>query len=164
MFKLTKLLHNDRGSVAVEFAFIMPLLAIISFGILDFVGLFFEYHRANETTRLIARELAAQSPFVSQTTLVNNTEVNCAKVTCNDMTSIVTKGQEVMPHLKSSNLNVKYEAVDIGGVGYSIAFKPIITVELTGISYQFMFIDMIPGVPSAIGVNPGPTSLIGNWY
>ncbi len=164
MFNFSKFIKDTKGATLVEFAFIGPLLVIICFALLDFVNLFFHYHRAGEATRLIARELAIRSPMVAQATMLANPKVDCSKITCNDMTAVITDAVKVLPELKTSNLHVTYAAHDIGNVGYSLAYKTLITVELTGLNYNFMMLGLVPGVPSQLPINPSSTTIIGNWY
>jgi len=164
VFRTRKIIKDESGATAVEFAFIMPMLITLCFGLIDFIALFFEYHRANEATRLIARELASQSPLVSQSNLLASNPYSCVTGTCSDITPALSSAKKLIPYLSAANVEVTYEAVDIGNVGYALAYKPLITVKLVDVTYNFMFLSFVPGLPSELPVNPAETTLIGNWY
>ncbi len=53
---------GERGSAAVEFGMIAPLLVLITFAILEFSLVLFEQHRATEATRRGARQAVIARP------------------------------------------------------------------------------------------------------
>lgn len=164
MYRLIKFIRCSRGATAVEFAFIMPLLLLISFGVMEFSGLFFQYHKVNEATRVIARNLATTAPLVSEATLIANTTHTCTTDTCTDMTVALAGTSAMLPNLTSNDIEITYEVKDIGNVGYSGGFKPMITVKLTNLAHSFVVLGAFPGMPESIALNPSETSLLGRWY
>ena len=66
LIKLLQAFRRSRdGAVALEFAFVFPLLLIISIGALDIALLMFEFHNSTEATRRGVREAVIQFPVVN---------------------------------------------------------------------------------------------------
>ena len=62
-----RLLRDDRGAVAVEFALVFPVLMIIVFGIIDFSRAFFAMNNLTSAVREGARYASVQVDPVAQT-------------------------------------------------------------------------------------------------
>ncbi|GLQ07383.1 TadE/TadG family type IV pilus assembly protein [Sneathiella chinensis] len=154
----------QRGAGAVEFAFILPLLLLLSFAAIEFIAVFSEYHKANEATRIIARNLSKATPLVSQSTLLSNSPHVCTPETCPGLSGIIADAQKILPALTTADVNVTYEVKDVANIGYSVGYKPMITVRLDGVQYNFTLISMFPGVPQGFALNPAETSTLGKWY
>lgn len=164
MYKIKQFLRCNRGATAVEFAFVMPLLLTISFALMEFSGLFFQYHKVNEATRVIARNLATSTPLVNEDTLIASTTHICTSDTCAGMDAVLSGTASILPNLTANDIQITYEVKDVGNVGYSDGYKPMITVKLTNLAYSFIMADLIPGLPTTIALNPSETSLLGRWY
>lgn len=164
MFRFRKFLRGDNGGTAVEFAFVMPLLLMISFALMEFAGLFFQYHRVNEATRVITRNLATSTPLVAQDTLIAANTHTCTADTCAGIADALSGTSSILPNLVSTDIEITYEVKDIGNVGYAEGYKPLITVKLVNLGYDFIMAGLIPGLPDTIALNPSESSMLGRWY
>ncbi len=164
MFEIRKFLKNREGATAVEFAFVMPVLLLLSFGIIEFCVVFFEYHKANEATRIIARNLSRVAPLVNEATLTAANTYTCTVATCGGIDGVIADAQTIIPSLTSADVEISYEVTDLGNIGYSVGFKPLIVVKLTDLQYDFIILGAFPGVPDSFALNPAETSMLGKWY
>jgi len=164
VYSLKKLLRNSDGATAVEFAFILPVLLLISFGILEFIAVFFQNHKINEATRIIARNLSVSAPLVSEATLLADNTHQCTAATCPGISAIITDAQALLPDLTAADVEISYEIKDLGGIGYSVGYKPLIIVNLTAQTYDFIVLGAFPGIPTSVALNPSTTSILGKWY
>ena len=83
---LNRFWRHVRGGVAIEFAFVFPLLLAFTIAVLEFGIILFDYHRAGEATRRGVRDLVINPPLAALDALVNNGSVVCigsdASVSC----------------------------------------------------------------------------------
>lgn len=164
VFKAQNFFRNTKGATAVEFAFVMPMLLVISFAIIEFIIVFMEYHKANEATRIIARNLSRSAPLVSEATLVAANTYTCTTATCAGIGTMIADAQQLLPNLTATDVEISYEVKDLGNIGYSVGFKPLIIVKLTSLNHNFIILGAFPGVPTSIVLNPAETSILGKWY
>ncbi len=164
VYKMNKIIRDKSGATAVEFAFVMPILLLISFGIMEFSAYFFDLHRANEATRIIARNLSRTAPLVSEATLTNANSYTCTFENCNGIAAVIADAQGIFPQLTVENIEIDYEVTDLGNIGYSVGFKPMIVVRLTGLNHDFMVLGGFSGLPDSLAINPAETSILGKWY
>lgn len=62
MMLLKRLILNDRAAMAAEFAFVLPLMLILIFGVIDGGRFIWEYNRAEKATQMGARMAAVIDP------------------------------------------------------------------------------------------------------
>jgi Flp pilus assembly protein TadG len=159
--------------MAVEFAFIAPVLLMLTLGITEFGMAMFEYHRLGEATRRGAREAVIETPM-AQLTGITSTAVDCqgpsGTVTCSGgnatsaaestFTSVVTGMQDILPTLSDSNVHVIYS--DSGITDPTVTpgiITPTVTVEIQNHVYAYMILDhFIPGMASSITLPAASTT------
>jgi len=165
--KFSKVLKNDCGAVLVEVSLLLPLLLLLTFGIVEGGYIFYQANGTQKATQLGAR-FAATRPMIA-TGFTSGTNdcmssaaqedigTNCATVPpanlqsvtcsktmltgCDDakLTVILNKMKSVYPFIEDNDLFITYEGTGLGFVGRG---KPVpaITVELRGVEYDYIAI------------------------
>ncbi len=162
--RLAKPFACRRGATAMEFAMILPLLLLLTLGAFEGGMILFDYHKVSEATRRGLRAALVQDPIIDLGEL-SNTPVPCSGsggVSCNGVTvdnaasfdAIVDAMRQVAENLTADNVVVTYtdSGLDISGTGETIT--PLITVEVTGLTYRFVALHFLPGIPDQL-VLPG---------
>ena len=142
-------LRDCRGAVAIEFAFVFPVLLVISLGALDASLLMYEMHNGTEAVRRGAREAVVQ-----QNTLIAEADIISATITCTSNGSSVscTGGsvesdaqsifddilavmQSMLPELTAADVTVTYgdSGISNGGV-----VTPTVTVSIANAGYDLI--------------------------
>ena len=164
-FDMKRLLRDTRGSALVGFAFVLPILLGISFGILEFSVLAFDFHRANEATRRIARQAAIIAPLVDQATLTNNGSATCTGTACTGLAALTEVADSVFPEIGPENVAITYSLTDIGkDLPLGFLRKPLITVRITGLQHDFLLFNGLNGAPKSLTFPPLTTSTLGRWF
>ena len=152
-----------RGTAATEFAMILPALLLLTIGSLEVGLIMFDYHKVSEATRRGLREALIQDPIIDLNDL-DATPITCtgASVSCSgsstdsaaSFTAILTAMQAVSSRITGDNVIVTYadSGLDISGTGQTV--PPLITVEVTGLAYEFVALTYIPGLPDQLSL-PG---------
>ena len=147
-----------RGVAALEFAMILPVLLVMTFGALEGGLLLFDYHRLSEATRRGLREALIQPSIIdladlgsSSVACTGSGGVSCGNATVDSSASfdaIVVAMRQVFPSLSADNVTVTYadSGLDISGTGETVT--PLITVGITGLTYDFVAVKYLPGLPS----------------
>ncbi len=163
-FKLAKIIGFwrccRRGTAATEFALIMPTLLLLTLGALEVGLIMFDYHKVSEATRRGLRTALIEDAIIDLADL-ENTPITCTgsgSVSCSDgsvdnsasFDAIVTAMQAISPRITGANVIVTYSdsGLDITGTGESVT--PLVTVEVTGLAYEFSALKFIPGVPDEL--------------
>ena len=95
--RLRALWRNTEGNSLIGFALLLPALLGFSFAILEFSLVAFDFHRANEATRRIARAATMLPPLVDQDTLTSAQTVQCSGSSCTEWkerTTSSTRGKK----------------------------------------------------------------------
>ena len=162
---MKRLLRDTRGNALVGLAFLLPIMLGLSFGILEFSVLIFDFHRANEATRRIARQAAMVAPLVDQATLINNGSATCTGTGCANLAELTAVAKSAFPKIAPENVAITYSLTDIGNdlpVGF--LRKPLITVRITGLQHDFLLFNGLAGVPKSLTFPPLTTSTLGRWF
>ena len=172
---LRRFFRRDDGAVAIEFAFIVPVLILFTVGVLEFGLILFDYHRAGEATRRASRLTLIQTPLAELDTLrTTDPAVNCTAasgpiVTCNvtedsdantNFGAMLTAMQAIFPDIAATNVLVGYVASGIDDAGNPEVVTALVTVSLTGVSHTFVALGIVPGVPSSITLPAFSTSAL----
>lgn len=185
MRKALRRLHLDeRGAAMIEFTIVLPLLLLLTFGLVDFGMAFWQFNSVEKATGAGARFLATHGASYG---LVNGVPecfvaddssftagTPCSQVTgtllkyscgaggastCDTgtMSQLVTTMQGYAPFITAANISVTLSASGDGFVGRGTAV-PLISVSTTGLSYSLPVLTELFGIkPLAM---PGFTSSI----
>ena len=169
LFRMGK---DDSGAAMVEFTIIMGLLFTLTFGIVDFGYALYQWNSAEKATQVGVRAATVGDPVATELSTYdcNNNSIplgtDCrnggtpfASTSCNGgssncssgytfsgtgFTSIFTPMQQVYPDLQAQNVIVEYDDIGLGFAGRGSAV-PEITVRLTGLNFNFFFLDALLG-------------------
>jgi Flp pilus assembly protein TadG len=169
-----RLWRRRGGSVAVEFAMLLPILASFGIGLIEGSLILFDYHRLAEAARLGARAAVLNSAVPSLAAL-STASATCAGtsgggVSCTgaavssaaSFASILADMQDVMPALTAQNVRVLYKdsGISVNATTPGI-ITPSITVEIVNYEHTFFFLNSIPGVPDTLTFPAFSTTRIG---
>lgn len=151
--------RDESGAFLIEFGITFPVLILLSFGLLEFSLVVFDYQRAAEATRRGLRLAIIQEPIPNTTGLLFDTVITCKapggvvecvggspKVGSPSVESntrfavLLAKMQEAYPTLTSENIVVVFEGTNVGAASDDGGVFPLVTVKLTGVRH-----DMIVG-------------------
>ena len=174
---LRKLLRDSGGGALVEFGLILPTLLLVSFGAIEFTITMFDYHRLGEAARRGARQAIMTAPVAKLDTLQAMGTITCSKPTTTlscgsatkhdnaaaNFTAILTAMQEIVPTVAASNVTISYTWSGIGDLSTPGGIKPVVTVELTGVTHQFTLLSIIPALDHIV-LPSFTTSVVANAY
>lgn len=182
---LVRTLAADRsGASLVEFTLILMILLVMTFGIAEFGYAGFQWANAEAATQRGVRLAATRSAAITGVSDCGpSTSVSVGQpcssdpnsygwtVTCNagsggpncdaaTLARIVQEMQRSYPKLTANNVNVTFSGAGLGfqGLGRPV---PIVTVELTGLTFDFIALDGLIGLPDQINMPAFRASLTG---
>ena len=86
---------------------------------------------------------------VSNATAMNTLVFGRGSASCNDATSYYTAGMcDLFPRITAANVRIVYSQTGLGFAGRAAGPVPTITVSLQGLTYQFFFLNSLPGFPT----------------
>lgn len=156
---LRRFLGDEDGAFIVEFAIAFPILILLSFGLLEFSLVVFDYQRAAEATRTGVRHTIINPPVANVVALLVGNVITCASasgtVTCvggipfDDpgtapieadvrFAELLTLMQEIYPTLTEENIFLEYAGTDVGDVGDYGGLFPMVTLKLVGVRRKLM--------------------------
>ncbi len=158
-----RLAADRRGAAAVEFAFVAPVLFLLTLGMIELGMILFEYHRMGEAARSGARVALIEDPIPKLIDLSNKPNITCngaddGSVSCNvtvadssSFTDVLTAMQNILPALKGSNVAISYIDSDItDATELTGLVTPILTLSIEGYQYSYFFLDTVPGIPATM--------------
>ncbi len=158
--RIRRFRRNAQGTVAVEFAFLFPIAAIFTFGLIEFSLIIFDYHQLGEATRRGARTAILQAA-VGDLEDLSSTDVTCTgsgntpanyNVSCTNgstnsqpaFEAIVQAMQEIKPDIVGNNVIVTYRDTGVtGGAESPDLITPTVTVQLTGYQYTYFIMGQV---------------------
>lgn len=157
---LRRFLADEDGAFIIEFAITFPVLILLSFGLLEFSLVVFDYQRAAEATRRGIRTTILSYTIPNTAALLENTSIVCKMssgvVTCVGATPaefavdqfnvLLTVMQEVYPTLTEDNIVIRYDGTDVGAPEDAGGILPLVTLELVGVRHD-MIVGPIIGIP-----------------
>lgn len=150
-----RFLADEDGAYIVEFAITFPVLILLSFGLLEFSLVVFDYQRAAEATRAGVRHTIINEPIANIAGVTfNDTIITCTNTTgtvvCVNgspgttadarFQSLLDEMQGIYPTLTAENIVVTYSGTDVGNDDENGGIFPLVTLQLTGVKH-----DMIVG-------------------
>ena len=153
--------RDEEGAFLIEFAITFPVLILLSFGLLEFSLVVFDYQRAAEATRRGVRLAIIQEPIPNTANLLIDAVIVCTApggtVTCTGgspganadalFTELLTEMQKAYPTLTTDNIVVTFEGTDVGSPEEIGGVFPLVTLQLTGVVHE-MIVGHIIGVES----------------
>lgn len=159
---------NRSGAAMIEYAIVFSLLMLMTFGLVEFGLVFYQYNAAETATAVGARYIATRGPVYTglpdcgvTTTAAAGT--NCSAVsgadtwtrTCNAsspatgcsatmLNALVARMQQFAPSIQAQNVQVLLRGAGLGFVGRG-APVPMVTVRLTGMTYNFIALNSLLG-------------------
>lgn len=149
---LRRFLADENGAFIVEFGIAFPILILLSFGLLEFSLVVFDYQRAAEATRVGVRFTIINPSIANTATILNGSIIRCthtgANVECTGGSPhlyanerwalLLAQMQGIYPTLKPENLVVTYSGTDVGSPDESGGVLPLVTLELVGLRKKLM--------------------------
>jgi Flp pilus assembly protein TadG len=173
---LRRLLRDSGGGALVEFGLILPTLLLVSFGAIEFTITMFDYHRLGEAARRGARQAIMSPPVAKLDTLqamgtitcTNTGSLSCGSATKHttaaaNFTAVLSAIQEIAPGVGASNVAISYAWSGIGDLSTPGGIKPVVTVQLTGVTHQFTLLSIIPALDNIV-LPSFSTSVVANAY
>jgi hypothetical protein len=152
----------------IEYTIVFTLLIMLTFGLVEFGVAFYQYNAAETATAVGARYVATRGPVATgiadcgvTTSLTPGTA--CSSVsgsntwvrTCNAsspaagcdatvLNALVARMREFAPNIQAQNVQVVLRGAGLGFVGRG-APVPMVTVRLTGMTYNFIVLNSLLG-------------------
>ena len=173
---INRIRTNTSGAALVEFTLSLPVMLIITFGIVEFGYAAFQWANAEAATQRGVRLAATRDAAITNipdcgvgVTGVSpgqpcssapgsyNWSASCnagsGGANCNAATLslIVADMQRSYPKITAANVNVVFSGAGLGfqGLGRPV---PIVTVELTGLTFDFIVMDALIGLPNQVNM------------
>lgn len=165
--RLLRFRRNESGTTLVEATLVFAMMMILTFGLIEFGLVLFQYNAAETATAVGVRFVATRGPVVSGLPDcgpgVNISGMNAGatcpstawETTCNAaspsgncqaavLDALVTEMQRFAPSVEAQNVQVVLRGAGLGFVGRG-APVPMVTVRLTGMQYDFIAMDALLG-------------------
>jgi Flp pilus assembly protein TadG len=164
----TRFRDNTSGAALVEYTLVFLLLMVLTFGLIEFGIVMHQYNASEKATAVGARFIATRGPVVtgipdcgvttnaSAGTWCRNVAGSSGwTITCNAaapsgacqgavLTELVTVMQQFAPGIEAQNVQVVVSGAGLGFVGRGSPV-PMVTVRLTGMTYNFIALDDLLG-------------------
>lgn len=169
---LQRLRRDRQGATAIEFALVFPMVFLLTLGLIDFMLLLLDHHRANEAARRAVRLATILDPVAQLSSLESGNPITCtgsgSSVSCSSASvansagfgELVTEMQGILPKLSAANLRVTYEHVGLGDKDMPGGILPMVSVELQDVEFSFIAISMVPGIPNSITLPAFRSSMV----
>lgn len=140
---------DQRGEAAVSFALILPVLLLLSCGIMEFAVAMMDRQQASESLRLFSRAVAISITTDDLAGIDQDGPTSCtyadANVTCSNGTSISNweklregfqRAQEVFPRLEAGNIVLVFEPTDLAPDDADLGTMALVTVQFEDLDYE----------------------------
>lgn len=167
--------RDEHGSFVLEFAITFPMLIMLSFGLLEFSLVVFDYQRASEATRRGVRLAIIQEPIPNTANLLEGAVIICiaadgVTVTCTGgspsdeadarFAELLLVMRQIYPTLTGQNIIITFEATDVGSADDIGGIFPLVTLELSGVVHE-MIVGHLIGI-SQVEFPSFRTTVLGN--
>lgn len=157
---IRRFLADEDGAFIIEFAITFPVLILLSFGLLEFSLVVFDYQRAAEATRQGVRLTIIETPIANTAQLLVDSVIQCTStggtVSCTDgspsldanerFQSLLIEMQQIYPTLIEENLVVTYEGTKVGDAEIEGGTLPLVTLQLRDVRHD-MIVGPLIGIP-----------------
>ncbi len=182
---LKRLKSNQSGATLVEFTLVLLIMLLMTFGIVEFGYAGYQWANAEAATQRGVRLAATRDAAIinipdcgagvtgvalgqpcSTDAGSYNWSASCnagaGGANCNAATLalIVAEMQRSYPDIAAANVNVIFSGAGLGfqGLGRPV---PIVTIELSGLTFDFVVLDALIGLPNQIAMPAFRASLPG---
>ena len=169
---LRRIAGDERGDAILSIGILLPLLVALTFGILEFSLVMFDFHRAGEAVRRATRMAAIATAITDVGGLEAGTPIACTAtggtVSCGGggtvdqavFDAILASMQEVLPAIGADNVEIEYSHSGIGDATTPGGIMPLVSVRLIGVEHRFMVLDAVPGIAGSFTYPPFTTSYL----
>lgn len=175
-YAVRRVLEAEDGSALTGFALVLPVLLVLTFGVIESTLLLMDYARAEQAVRHGTRSAIVQSPVGDISDLSAGDIITCGTtggggVTCSgaavdsaaSFATIVSDMQDIFPDIQAANVQVVYTFSGIGDVDQPGGAIPFITVRLRDFSHRFFVLDRFAdGLSASVGFPTFETTMLGN--
>ena len=137
------------GATAIEFAFIFPILAVLTLGVLELALIVFDYHRAGEAMRSAVRAFEIDPAVTSFATL----PMTCPGGAACDATrinAVIADINGTLPQVGLANLQITYDQSGLDVAATPGVVTPVITVSIIDLQHDFFILSaIVPGIPAS---------------
>lgn len=171
---LHRLWRTEDGTALMEFGFVLPVLAIVTLGLIEFTVAYLDYHRVSEAVRRGARVAIIAEPIVDASDLSSGDSYTCTSaegtVTCDGGASADNPGsfvevldavQALAPSVVEEELEINYAYSGLGDPATPGGTIPFVTVRLAGHEHAFLILPGWPGMPDGYTYPELAVSVIG---
>jgi hypothetical protein len=158
-----RFVRDEDGAFIIEFGLTFPILILLSFGLLEFSLVVFDYQRAAEATRRGVRLAIIQEPIPNTTNLLDDAVIVCTAssggvVSCTGgspsddadvlFAALLAEMQQAYPTLDATNIRITFEGTLVGDAASAGGVFPLVTLELVNVVHemivgQLIYIDEI---------------------
>jgi Flp pilus assembly protein TadG len=168
----TRVRASQAGASAVEFALILPLLLLFTFGIIEFGLVFYQVNMAEKATQLGVRKAVTWDPVAAELATFTPTggglgagdplpaglqlDIVCDNTGCTGTGAIATPTfsattfdaivdamANVDPQIGPEDVVISYRNIGLGFVGKpGGSVVPAVTVSLRNLTYDFVVLDV----------------------
>jgi len=141
--------RNQKGEAAVSFGLVLPVLLLLSFGILEFALALMDRQQASEALRIFTRSVAISLSSEDLSGISSDSSTTCSytflAVECSNGSSIsrwtnlisgFNEAQAIFPRLTTSNVVLIFEPTGLSPDEDDDAIMALVTVQFQNLSYE----------------------------
>lgn len=169
--------HDRRGSVAVAFSILVPVIVVLSIAILEFASTSLDFHRAGEATRRGARLAAILPPVADLSLLQPDTEVVCTASgevpACAGaflespatFDTVLASMSAMLPAIASENVEIVYSQSGLGDATTPGGILPLVQIRLSGVGHSYAVLNsLVPGIADELQLPEFSTTALAGGY
>jgi hypothetical protein len=141
--QIQRLWKDQQGEAAVSFALVLPVLLLLSCGILEFAVAMMDRQQASESLRLFSRAVAISITTDDLSGIDQDGPTSCtyadANVTCSNGTSISSweKLREGFQRAQEAgNIVLVFEPTDLAPADADLGTMALVTVQFEDLDYE----------------------------
>jgi hypothetical protein len=162
---LRRFRKSQTGAVLVEHTLVFLLLMLLTFGLIEFGVVLYQYNAAETATAVGARYVATRGPIAAGRVTARRycaagnsaapstavrpgqspvTRTRQRRMSSSPTDALVLRMQRFDPNIEAQNVQVVLRGAGLGFVGRGSPV-PMVTVRLTGMQYDFIALDDLLG-------------------
>ncbi len=141
--------RDQRGEAAVSFGLVLPILMLLSFGILEFALALMDRQQASEALRIFTRSVAISLSAEDISGINSDSPTTCSyseqSVSCSNgskvsnWTNLISgfnKAQGIFPRLRADNIVLVFEPSGLSPDDDEDALMALVTVQFQNLDYE----------------------------